>query len=723
MKRGITLVVLVITIITMLILTGVITISALDIVTRATINTFGVEIVNIQNAVSEYYYRHEEYPTRGDYVLDITTIESDSLSQFDIETITDNKINLKIADLSLIGITDTEFGSGDGTDVYVLSEATGRVYYVQGARYEGTTYYTMVNSLYAVMDSNDVKYSETVPMKSTKVYDVIFTPSIASYTNEPITVQVKLPIEATINTIIVDREKSVGEEIVEGAYKVVAINETTEDRTGNYTIQVDYTYNGVTKTAKYAVTNYDNTAPELTAIVRVINDSRVIEVITTDAESQVRVIKYVESKIQDDTYFEQYGKVATGSEIVMSRTSGYTIYVEDNAGNSSKLSSIPVAEEWKANVITTVDDVPIPKGFSPSPYIANGDVTAENTKDGGFVIYQLTKDEIDLGTTYISKTEEQRTSLMGRNQYVWVPVDDFTKFKRQNFGRSAVINTEALGVTKEYWEVILQSTNMPYTTMEEQNSLYMSPTTLTEVVDMYNSVKKYGGFYIARYEAGLENVRSSKEETLLKGNDVYSRLGKYPYNYITWSTSRTMTVDVGGAVQVARSIFPSDTTYSTYNYYGVISTLVYSVQWDTMLQWLIDAGTLTLSNIATDSTKFGNYIHHNIISSEKLDETAKILKSGETQYLTRNEATYPIGGAKMLTTGALKAANIHNIYDIGGNMTEWCMEGYDTYMRLMRGGSWAGTGTSSPIADHNGEYQTGASNYYGFRPSLYIKNN
>ena len=77
----------------------------------------------------------------------------------------------------------------------------------------------------------------------------------------------------------------------------------------------------------------------------------------------------------------------------------------------------------------------------------------------------------------------------------------------------------------------------------------------------------------------------------------------------------------------------------------------------------------------------------------------------------------------VLSTGALKKANVNNIYDMAGNMLEWTMEGYSTEKRSYRGGDYiyAGTRILCPVAFRN-QLNPNNTNYnIGFRPSLYIK--
>ena len=81
-------------------------------------------------------------------------------------------------------------------------------------------------------------------------------------------------------------------------------------------------------------------------------------------------------------------------------------------------------------VVATVDGVPIPRGF-----VASG-ATGENTKNGGLVIYE--------GTEAVTDTNVE-TAKRDRNQYVWVPVDDFSRFVRGAYGNTT-FSCHSLGI-------------------------------------------------------------------------------------------------------------------------------------------------------------------------------------------------------------------------------------------------------------------------------------
>ena len=149
------------------------------------------------------------------------------------------------------------------------------------------------------------------------------------------------------------------------------------------------------------------------------------------------------------------------------------------------------------------------------------------------------------------------------NQFVWVPVENFSEFKRYDFQNNT-------GVSARYTE-------------ESGDGV----TTGTEVQDMYKSVNDNKGFYIGRYEAGNDG-----------SDNAISKKGVNVYNNIKWGNR--MTDETGGAVEKARNF---DTQSGHTN---VTSTLVYGVQWDAVMRWL-SRGTEEEQGWLTNSNGKGNY--------------------------------------------------------------------------------------------------------------------
>ncbi len=725
-KQGITVSVLVITIIVLTILAGAITVSTLSTVNYSKLSSWVSEISYIQEVVEE----QNNVSSNMDYTMqqiELSISSNVSDEQFEGEDISeDNKLILKTLDLGKLKITNTVYGNLDTTtDVYAISEKTGRVYYVQGIEIDGQMYYSLTDSLRQ-------RFNLISPEGS--LSSIVFAPNVVGYSNKPITVVVKVP--KTYTDIVIttsNAEIQIGAQTEKETTYEYAVN--TNEAVGNYTITVTYNNGTQSLTSKYEVNSYDVTKPVITPLdyyswsykeLETETIDYITNVTATDA-SGIRIMKYALGTISlndAQTYFKDNGNIIANGKINLDRNiTTYTIYAEDNAGNFAILTFDKkdiMPEDWKENVSYVHNTVPIPKGFVVSPY------KDEISKNGGIVIYELAENE-----TEIPSTETQFESWTERNQYVWIPVDDFTKFVRKDYinETSKVVDTDgnytALG-TSIYWEVMVDENNLPLTTIEEQGSSYMSATTLAEVQAMYASVKEYGGFYIARYEAGIDLQRTSSTEALITGKSVHSKMGKIPYNNITWSTSSTMNVDTGAAVEVARGLYPNDSANTT----GVISTLVYGVQWDTTVQWYIDTGAMTLAeaNKTTGSTAFGNHSDRVINSADELNEEALVWDysaSSSGSYVAKDSETltYPkVSGTKWaLSTGALKAANINNIYDMAGNMTEWTMGGNSTGKRVVRAGEFYESGASLPISNRYVREPVYNNVCYGFRPTLYIK--
>ncbi len=153
-----------------------------------------------------------------------------------------------------------------------------------------------------------------------------------------------------------------------------------------------------------------------------------------------------------------------------------------------------------------------------------------------------------------------------------------------------------------------------------------------EYNDMIASIKKYGGFYVARYEAGIENGK------------VTSKIGVTPT-----SAENDQSKTWYGLYSLAK-------TY-TNNKNSVTSQMIWGSQYDAMLNFALTGNDKS----KVTSTEYGNYSN-------------TLLKTG----LTRT------------------SDKINNIYDLGGNLFEWTSEAYDTNGRAGRGGFYVGSGAFSP---------------------------
>ena len=405
---------------------------------------------------------------------------------------------------------------------------------------------------------------------------------------------------------------------------------------------------------------------------------------------------------------------------------------------------VDVPDDWKDSVsAVTEDGAPIPVGFVKSPYDGEGKVS------GGLVIYALTADEISKNEKdIITKDGEKKVSLQKRNQFVWVPVENFERdFVRKDRVNSTSILSDTIGSTDKYWEISVGSNNLPLDS-SVNISAAISPVTLAEATAMYASVKKYGGFYIARYEVGGDQLLNDGETS---GGDFYTRYGwigrgntsvtmaKYPYNAIARGSLEVE--NSNNAIGMARAFYPSDATT-----YGVASTLTYGVQWDATLTWwetldstfnfttTIDKGIYYKTNID------GNYLNEDAKRARYYEYDANCEEAVCGDYFAsyqEAEGREPEVLEYLYTTGAYEKANIYNIYDMAGNLAEMTMETQSNkneweeeidynYYAVMRGGSFrdqadiSGTEVKS-VAGYRTISANSDATYIGFRPSLYIK--
>ena len=332
------------------------------------------------------------------------------------------------------------------------------------------------------------------------------------------------------------------------------------------------------------------------------------------------------------------------------------------------------------------DKVPVPNGYVGS------NATGENEIDTGFVIYELnegeSKDTVEIND---ANKDEAQTS---RNQYVWVPVEDISKFygtdangkkwgKIYNFTMSTSTSStfdEETGTYANNWSEtngvmstpsggsyrepdVLKTYDTPYYLkrykVSEDNMLDFLLRQQKDFNNMIESVEKYGGFYIGRYETG----DLGKEEAVV-------RKGNTDINKQTWYTMYEKCKDLRG------------------NNLNVKTGMIWGNQWDRTMMWLIESGAKSKEEVIDDSTSWGNYNNATFQYTNS---------SGVTS--TKNE-----GSSTRIPTGSTEYTKANNIYDLAGNVYDWTMEAYSTSYRLYRGGSYHYSGDSNPARDRYGYY-------------------
>ena len=388
----------------------------------------------------------------------------------------------------------------------------------------------------------------------------------------------------------------------------------------------------------------------------------------------------------------KYGTLSN-EENILDRTlttkDGYQIPVRDIwNGTLSGASTGGIQVGEKAEEDTTINgeegaynNPTIPKGFKAVD-TETAKWSDSNGWQNGLVIEDATSDPVTQGS-----------------QFVWVPV--------QNYGDFHLIEGYHEGTLDSLLDPE-QNDNNPSreaganTEGTEPGKPYARNTTkgTEESIAMYKSVKDYGGFYIARYEAGINGTTEStitndtNKQTQNGSVKPVSKQGVGVWNLITWGgTENDTSPNDGlpgddtkdGAVKVARSMYNNVYTGNKNTETNVKSTLCYGVQWDAVMNFMDN-----------------KYVNGNAEGYVKNSE---------------NQGNY---AGTIARTGDKETYAVKNIYDMAGNVYEWTMEAYGTDNRVIRGGCYDSSGDLVPASYRNYDFPDYSDYYFGFRVTLYL---
>lgn len=211
-------------------------------------------------------------------------------------------------------------------------------------------------------------------------------------------------------------------------------------------------------------------------------------------------------------------------------------------------------EKWnktsndKVNAVTSADGVvvPVPKGYTASS------IATENKVSEGFVIYE--------GEEAVNDSNKE-TAQTKRNQFVWVPVENPSEMygidenckkwgKLYEFSEEEITplnwteqdgvmtitdtsgyysNREPDVVTGSGTEYDADNTNLQQAGLDESATADTFKTQLeSEFNNMIESVERYGGFYIGRYETG--NLSQAEAVVVKNNNDINNQTWYTMYN-------------------------------------------------------------------------------------------------------------------------------------------------------------------------------------------------
>ena len=396
------------------------------------------------------------------------------------------------------------------------------------------------------------------------------------------------------------------------------------------TISVLNGENGIVKQAQKA--KEESKIKELKEKVRIDIAGKRVENI--NGELRVSVLKEILDKYFDNVPVE----TQITSETKLKAKEEYGKY-------EMKISDIDVGEITYETSYTIFKDVngeqvPIPEGYIVSE---NSD---ENIVNKGLVI-----------------------SDSRGNEYVWISctVDSSSnklQYKRTEWGveKDGTDNSRAI---KD--ELTLKDIDVTYSKTDTDNGINeeISKEIVAQINAEKESIKKYGGYYIGRYEVGKDN-----KTAVIKAEQE-------PYVNIKWSKAYELAKGIGGGE-------------------GATTYLCSSYSWDTAINFIQNT---TGKNYATSIIGFNG----NWKSQEVKDSSGKVIK--------------PVNTAQRLNTGLTTA--LCNIYDMGGNVGEFTTElnpGTSETV-VLRGGN-----DFNYPAGYRWDTNSGVANGgFGFRATLFLK--
>lgn len=197
-KKGMSLIVLIVTLIVMSILAGVAILSLNNSTDEAKKIGFAAELKEITEAAQAYYLQYGELPVFDDKSYtkeELLAISSNSMKlQIEFNTNKDKASNYYKIDLSKLTQNDSLYGNSKSqNDFYVIGEDGNFVYYPLGVKIDTEIYFSFTEKLVQISDL-EVTSSTNRDITSTKLVDkIVISKSTEEWTNT---------LSLTVNTVL-----------------------------------------------------------------------------------------------------------------------------------------------------------------------------------------------------------------------------------------------------------------------------------------------------------------------------------------------------------------------------------------------------------------------------------------------------------------------------------------------------------------------------------------
>ena len=380
-------------------------------------------------------------------------------------------------------------------------------------------------------------------------------------------------------------------------------------------------------------------------------------------------------------------------EVTITATCGkYSASCKITVKKKGELNEGALLSDWnpeKVKAIISEDNVtvPVPIGYTYSM------VEEERSVSTGFVIKK--------GTNGAAEDV---------NEFVWVPVSDasFNEMFATSSSGALYLSGQSgtAGVKTEYYSKLRIRAGDSYTlTKPGDSSGVREPDLLTsydkdsnaveagytnkadmaqgfvdDYKNMRESIKKYKGFYIGRYElTGTVDNPTVQSGAVLTASS--SQAGNWYRLY-----------------KACRNVAKQGET--------VTSTMIWGCQWDETMNWLKNTKFKNDKDaVDTDSKTWGNY-------SNSSENAAVKDKDGKNAY-----------GSPQITGYSKEYWSANNICDLAGNYYEFTQEANSADFRIYRGGyyhEYGYTGSSSPASGRSNGDPLRVYSYGSTRATLYV---
>ena len=321
------------------------------------------------------------------------------------------------------------------------------------------------------------------------------------------------------------------------------------------------------------------------------------------------------------------------------------------------------------------------------------------------------------------------------NEYVWVVVPrTIAVYKTTGLGKTTFTDADYTSIENDLMEYTKTyrgrtSYSDTYTADDKNVGWFADATAYNNLKNsMLKSVYENGGFYVGRYEAGIDTTtgtnrtsntdKNSDGKYTMPSTVPVTKADAYPYTYVTRTQAQNLASKVNAGTKTI--------------------SLMFGVQWDLVLAFMSKDTTKVnqenLKELISDSTTIGNYYNstfqlsqtgqYAVYSNYSLSSTWNPSTKSTTNFVdsSRNKIAQSSNrNGILVTTGTSETNKVMNIYDIAGNVDEWTLESpsSDINQCASRGGSYFDTGSNNPAALRVGSDSVLSINRIGFRVSLF----